>query len=133
MTGRVVVGIDGSACAGAALAWAVEEAKLRRAPLEVVWAWTALDQPDGRFDPGFGEHDVAELLDAALESCDTDGIEVVRSTPCDLAARALIDASEDAALLVVGSRGAGGFASLLLGSVSQKVALHAHCPVVVVR
>lgn len=126
------MGIDGSPAARAALAWAVTEARLRSAPLEVVWAWSALDQP-GRFDPLFGEDEVASLLARELDACDTAGVEVTRATPCDLPARALIEASDGADLIVVGSRGAGGFSSLLLGSVSQQVALHARCPVVVVR
>lgn len=133
MTGdRIVVGIDGSVPAQRALEWAVDEARRRDAELVVLRAWSFTDQPPP-FDTSYGEATVLELIDGSIASVDATGVTVVPLAPCDRPASALIDASKDAALLVVGARGRGGFASLLLGSVSQQVVTHAHCPVVVVR
>ena len=133
---RIVVGVDGSASAQVALRWAVEEARLRSAELDVVHAWEYL----GVVTVGYVAVDRAQMEEAAtllveqvLEQAgaakDDDVHPVVVEGP---AARVLIDASEGAALLVVGSRGRGGLAGMLLGSVSRQVVHHARCPVVVV-
>lgn len=130
----VVVGVDGSPGATGALRWAAEEARLRGTTLRAVLAWSYLDQPGEEFDPRFGEEQARGVLDKALEAA-FDGSPPVEIEPvvvCDLPARALLEAAKDAALLVVGSRGLGGFKGLLLGSVSHQVAQHASCPVAVI-
>lgn len=135
MSGRVIVGSDGSESSRRALRWAAEEARYRGAVLEVVHAWTLLGQPnDGTFDPNYGEAEARQLLDGELEGLGDalDGVEVERTVVCDLGAPALLDAGKRADLLVVGSRGRGGFRGLLLGSVSSQVVQHAPCPVAII-
>ena len=130
---RIVVGVDDSEGARAALAWAVAEARQWGATLEVVMAWSVLVQPVREFQPDFDEDAAAAVLDRLLAEHDTDGVEVVRTLVNELPARALLHVAQGADLVVVGARGLGGFTGLLLGSVSQQVASHAPCPVVVVR
>ncbi|MBO3085675.1 universal stress protein [Cellulomonas fengjieae] len=120
MNGAIVVGYDGSPQAQQALAWAAQEARRERRALRLVHV---------------GEGD-GQSLDAAVERVRSEapGVEVTADVEADRSVpRALIRLSSDAHLLVVGSRGRGGFEGLLLGSVSSAVAAHAHCPVVVVR
>jgi nucleotide-binding universal stress UspA family protein len=135
MSGIVVVGVDGSEGARRALRWAATEARLRHATLRVIHAWSYLDQPAGTFDPTYGDDDARRLLDQAVASLgpDGEGLEIERLTVCDLPTRGLLEAATGADVLVVGARGLGGFQGLLLGSVSQQVASHAPCPVVIVR
>jgi nucleotide-binding universal stress UspA family protein len=139
----IVVGVDGSACARAALEFAAHEAALRKGRLRVVSAWDIAPAVySGGFAPGLDQ----ETIDAFRESAET----VVRDALTDVkrlepalesegqtregqAAEVLLDEARGAALIVVGNRGRGGFASLLLGSVSQHVVHHAPCPVLVVR
>lgn len=130
----VVVGVDGSAGSVRALKWAAEEAKARKTVLKVVFAWSFLDQPQGTFDPNYGEEQARAKLDEILAShaADLDGVDVERLVVNDLPASALLDQAKGADALVVGSRGLGGFRGLLLGSVSQQVANHAPCAVVIV-
>ena len=135
---RVLVGVDGSAPARAALVFAVAEARLRSAALVVVMAvplpeYEWIDAYAKRI-PDEGVLQLArEKLDQMLASVDTGGLEldpVVTAVP---APQALVDRSADCDLLVVGSRGRGGFRGLVLGSVSMRCVLHAHCPVTVVH
>jgi nucleotide-binding universal stress UspA family protein len=139
MTGRrVIVGVDGSDGAAEALRWAWRESRLRDLDLTAVMAWGYLDQhhPGGgrSFDPAYGEPDAERALRAAVEDAlGADAAAVVSQTICDIPARALLEADADAALVVVGARGLGGFAGLLLGSTSQHVLHHATMPVAVVR
>ena len=130
----VVVGVDGSAGSVRALKWAAEEAKARKTVLKVVFAWSFLDQPQGTFDPNYGEEQARAKLEEILAShaADLDGVDVERLVVNDLPASALLDQAKGADALVVGSRGLGGFRGLLLGSVSQQVANHAPCAVVIV-
>ena len=136
--GRIVVGYDGSAGARAALAWAVEEARLRDAALHVVNAWAdPLGEPN-RYASLIQLEDVEGAADRVLQRGinevvgDADVV-VKRETSYTSPALALVEASHDADLLVVGSRGRGGFTGLLLGSVGQQCAHHATCPVVIVH
>ncbi|HUB42564.1 MAG TPA: universal stress protein [Streptosporangiaceae bacterium] len=143
----IISGYDGSAGSADALDWAVREARLRRLPLTVCHAWTdgyAAPEADvvdaalprervGAVDPA-REH-AGEVLDLGVrraQACDP----AVTTRPllvCRPASRALCDQCASADMLVVGARGAGGFAGLLLGSVSLQVAAHALAPVTVVR
>jgi nucleotide-binding universal stress UspA family protein len=140
----IVVGVDGSESARAALAWALAEARLRRDVVRVVCAWhvpaAAYGAPgfvppvDGGLDASFERaagQAMEETLDALADA--VEGVEVEREIAHGAAAGVLIKAARGADLLVVGSRGRGGFAGLLLGSVSQQSAQHAPCPVVIVR
>jgi nucleotide-binding universal stress UspA family protein len=135
---RVVVGADGSDCSYAALVWALEWASRRGSALTVLAAWSWLDQ-HGTFDLGYGVADVRTTIEALVAKArvGVDGggrnVDVMIQAVNDHPAPALIDASKQAALLVVGSRGLGGFQQLSLGSVSGHCIHHAHCPVVVVR
>lgn len=142
MTARdadVVVGVDGSACGEAALRWAATEAGRRGAGLRVLMAYQP-GWPGLRFAVGAGQEEAARTIAAAVVGAAVDdarscfaGLAVRGDALAGHPAELLIEASRDAALTVVGSRGRGGFASLLLGSVGAQVAGHAHASVVVVR
>ena len=135
---RIVVGVDGSGCSLRALQWAVDEARRRDATLDVVHAWhlpNAGVYPyfAGYMDLDLFESDGRQILDGALADAKVDSAVQVEPILVQAgAARALLDNAKGADLLVVGSRGRGGFAALLLGSVSHQVALHAPCPVVII-
>lgn len=135
---QVLVGVDGSASARAALEFAAGEARLRDAALVAVMAVEFPDHawidPYGVRGPEDGTLERArEKLDRMLASVDTEGLVLDPVVTADSAARALVDRSAGCDLLVVGSRGHGGFRSLVLGSVSLQCVLHAHCPVTVVH
>jgi nucleotide-binding universal stress UspA family protein len=140
----IVVGVDHSEGAKAALRFALEEAKLRQATLRVVHAWQygyiGATGFEGAY-PALGG-DIKELRDGAQTTLEetlresipeTDTVEIERRVVEGRPAAVLVDESRGADLLVVGSRGHGGFTGLLLGSVSQQCAHHAKCPVVIVR
>jgi nucleotide-binding universal stress UspA family protein len=136
---EIVVGVDGSDHSKAALRWAVKEAALRGAGVRVVHAWqvypalhpgttiTASDFDEVRDQAGSF---VKDFVDEVVPDRDGVPIEAV-AVQGESVAPALIDAAANADLLVVGSRGLGGFRGLLLGSVSQQCVHHAKCPVVV--
>jgi nucleotide-binding universal stress UspA family protein len=139
---EIVLGFDGSECAERALDWAIDEAKLRGARLRVVTTWHVPALIYGA--PGFVPVVATPLDEAArdwatrvargaAERARDQGIEAESIAPEGQASDGLIDASKRASLLVVGSRGHGGFAGLLLGSVSQQCAHHSLCPLVIVR
>jgi nucleotide-binding universal stress UspA family protein len=136
----IVVGVDGSDGSVQALRFAIEEARIRGATLRAVNAWHV---PPAVYGAGWAPATVdldeyRKLAEEALvESVEgagaaASGVEVTpilrEGHPADI----LLDESKGADLLVVGTRGLGGFKGLLLGSVSHQVALHASCPVVVV-
>jgi nucleotide-binding universal stress UspA family protein len=149
--GVVVVGVDGSPGAGEALSWALAEARLRQVPLRAVHAWAStyagatsasygnlgfigsLDSPSA--DAGDLARAAAETLETAIGEAvgETTDVEIEQQVVEGQAAEVLISAAAPGDLLVVGSRGHGGVAGLLLGSVSQQCVHHAQCPVVVVR
>jgi nucleotide-binding universal stress UspA family protein len=140
---RIVVGVDGSPPSRTALRWAARQAELTGATLEpvIVWqypmslgtyGWAPVPmQEDG---PDFGEAAEKTLTDALNAAIDPASDVVVRPRVAQgNPAQVLLDEAKDADLLVVGSRGHGGFTSALLGSVSQHCVHHARCPVVVIR
>jgi nucleotide-binding universal stress UspA family protein len=140
----IVVGVDQSEGAKAALVFAHEEDRLRHATLRAVHAWQfgyiGYSGLEGAVPTMGGDiRDLREAATATLEATVRDALpdpgdvtveqRVVEGAP----GAVLVDESQNADLLVVGSRGHGGFAQLLLGSVSQQCAQHAACPVVIVR
>ena len=132
---RIVVGIDGSDSAQRALRWAIDEARRRGATLEVVHAWRRIPVTDyfvNEPEPGGSARYARALLDKAVEAEDTTGITVERKLVPGTGAYGLLHEAKGADLLVVGSRGRGGFSGLLLGSVSHQAAHHAPCPVVII-
>jgi nucleotide-binding universal stress UspA family protein len=136
---EIVVGVDGSDDAARALAWALEEADLHGWSLTAAMAWSWLDQhqleADAPFDPGYGQAPAVAALDGYLVRAlgEAAAERVGRRVVCDLPAAALIEASVDARLLVVGARGLGGFRRLLLGSVSDHCLHHTHVPIAIIR
>jgi nucleotide-binding universal stress UspA family protein len=141
--GRVIVGVDGSAPSFDALAFAFTEASLRDLGLTAIHAWHSPyshTRGEGAAPAGsvvdtiFQGPELGSLRDAlATWRHKFPTVDVREAVIQDNPAAALVTASAGAELLVVGSRGRGGFASLLLGSVSHAVLHHAHCPVAVVR
>jgi nucleotide-binding universal stress UspA family protein len=135
---RIVVGVDGSESSKAALRWAVQQAKLTGASVDAVSAWQYpttygwVPIVGGEFDL---EGDVKKALAEALGEVGGLAPEVpVRPLVAEgHAAEVLVRAAKGADLLVVGSRGHGGFSSALVGSVGLYCVLHAHCPVLVLR
>lgn len=136
---RVVVGVDGSDTARAALEFAVEEAVRRKAGLLVLssWEFPAIGQPGISMVPQAGQMYQTETDTIAGEAVEharkmRPGLSVEsKSVPGD-AGQLLVEEGSEAALLVVGRRGRGGILSLFLGSVSRYVADNAPCPVTVV-
>lgn len=137
----IVVGVDGSEDSRHALGWALAEAELRGASVQAIHAWSlpvafgGPTMPPQAFEPTTVHDHARESLDAAVDEVagGSPSVEVERIVERGAAADVLVRAAEHADLLVVGSRGRGGFAGLLLGSVSQQCAHHAGCPVVIVR
>jgi nucleotide-binding universal stress UspA family protein len=139
----IVVGVDGSEGGQTALEFAAAEAALRKASLRVVCAW---ELPTAAYAGGLSSGVDASVIGAFRDDAQTLAREAVESVThlqpdvaCEgvavegQAAEILLQEAENAELIVVGNRGRGGFASLLLGSVSQQVVHHATCPVIVVR
>lgn len=136
--GRIVVGVDGSPQSLEALRWALKQAEATGASIEAIHAWqipVAYGAPvavmPGESFAASAERALGESVEQVLgERTD---IQVTRVAEQGLPAKVLLEHSRGAELLVVGSRGRGGFKGLLLGSVSQHCVSHAHCPVVVIR
>jgi len=142
---RIVVGIDGSEPSRHALRWAVDEARLRHAELTLVYAWPAayhVPGPNVQIDPEFDQNEADVDLELAKGLVEQElerlgdlvqGVTIDRRVGQGQPVPMLLEAAEGAQMLVVGSRGRGGFKSLVLGSVSQQCIQHATCPVVVTR
>jgi len=138
----ITVGIDGSDGAHLALEWAMREAAAHHAPLTVVtvhevlasgWTGNPVILPPDEPAVEKARHAAEELVaKAAARLGEPQPLSVTVRAVNGFPAQELIDASRDADLLVVGSRGGGGFARLMMGSVSDQVVRHAYCPVVVV-
>lgn len=139
--GEIVVGVDGSEQSVEALRWAAAEAQLRGCPLRVVASFSTPLMSTGYEVEVASPSDFAAatdtMLGAAIDSVrlsgELEGVQIIPETLDGHAGEQLIGLSEHADLLVVGSRGKGGFLGLLMGSVTTYVVNHARCPVVVVR
>jgi nucleotide-binding universal stress UspA family protein len=142
---RMVVGVDGSAGSLGALRWALDEAVLRGDDLDVVLVWhdpMVMAAPGMVLPPTSYEElatsakaRVAAVLEGVaseVAAAEGKGLRVSPIVVEGPTGASLVDAADGAELLVVGSRGHGGFAGLLLGSVAQQVLHHAPCPVVVI-
>lgn len=140
----IVAGVDGSKDSRKALVWACQEAQRCNLPVMVVSTWT---EPTLPIDPPFGSvpwgagtgidrvGDTRTMLSNIVDevSVDYPTVEIRQHVQAGNAAQELIKWSEHADLVVVGSKGHGGFAGMLVGSVSQHVLAHSACTVVVVR
>jgi nucleotide-binding universal stress UspA family protein len=133
---RVVVGLDGSAPSLDALDWAGSFAESAGARIELVTAWSwpssygwAVPLPEGYSPASDAERVLSEARVRLLER--HPGLEVTTAALEGHPAQVLVERSDGAALLVVGSRGHGQFAGMVIGSVSEHCAAHAHCPVLV--
>ncbi|MCU1605170.1 MAG: UspA domain protein [Modestobacter sp.] len=140
--GGVVVGHDGSACSTEALVWAAALAERTGWPLHVVRAWRMATAPQPpTWEPGYvppmDDYEQAVLADLRSDVAAALGAERGTAVTCQVVhtapVPALVEAGEHADVLVVGSRGRGGFAGLHLGSVSDQCVRYAPCPVTVVR
>jgi nucleotide-binding universal stress UspA family protein len=136
-TGGIVVGVDGSPQSRQALRWAAQLARTFGAPTTVVTAWEyptvyGVATPATSWNP---EVDMRQVQDEVVAGVfgDDPPRDLGRVLQAGSTAHVLLRASENALMLVVGSRGHGGFAGLLLGSVSAAVAEHASCPVLIVH
>jgi nucleotide-binding universal stress UspA family protein len=134
---RIVVGVDGSPPSDRALAWAVAEARRSGAPLHLVSAWMFPMALGYAFTSTVKEvrQNAQDVIDRAMAKVDelAPGVTVTGETTEQTPGPALVAAAKGADMLVVGSRGLGGFEGLLIGSVSQYCTRHATCSVVVVR
>ncbi|MDA1362614.1 universal stress protein [Glycomyces luteolus] len=136
---RIVVGVDGSGPSIKALEWAVEQARRTGAKVEAVQAWEVPTMYGSGMMvlPGGEEFDKSarQSLESAISHAlgGRMDVEVEHHTVGGHPAKTLIDMSDGADLLVVGSRGHGGFVGSLIGSVSHYCVNHANCPVVIVR
>jgi len=141
----IVVGVDGSDHSHRALIWAMRQAALQHVPLTVLTVrpdpvrpatgiyWGVHSYPEDSHNPEVARKAIGEIVEQARNEIGEMPAQVTVSVVTGDPAEELINASHDADLVVVGSRGSGGFASLLMGSVSSKVTHHAACPVVVIR
>ena len=137
----IIVGIDGSGHSQRALEWAIKEAAVRHSPLTVVTVHQVMRGYSGY---GVAYANDAELTEQAGKAAkeETDKVaaglgdfrpeSVTVQAISGIPAEVLLDVAQDADMIVLGSRGAGGFSQLLMGSVSAQVAHHAQCPVVII-
>lgn len=142
-TERIVVGIDGSHSSRHALRWAVGEARVRGAVVEAVHVWRYpvwTYAPVILTPPVFAHDDLVAEAQGVLDGAVDEVLAGEHAPPAverlvleGATAEQLVKHSENADLLVVGHRGRGGFAGLLLGSIAHQCAAHARCPVVIVR
>lgn len=141
----IVVGVDGSDHSHRALIWAMRQAAQQHVPLTVLAVrpdparpatgiyWGLRAYPEDSHNPDVAHKAVEQIVEQARNEIGETTPQVTVNVAAGDPAEELIAASRDADLVVVGSRGSGGFASLLMGSVSSKVTHHAACPVVVIR
>jgi nucleotide-binding universal stress UspA family protein len=138
----IVVGFDGSSASHNALQWAVQHAAIEAVPLTVIavhevatsaWTGSPIVYPEDRPEEEKARQSAQEAVNKIISDKNAHLDSVTVRAVSGQAANALIEASSDADLVVVSSRGAGGFPHLRVGSVASKVVSHAHCPVVVVR
>src|SRR5215472_1684802 len=141
----ILVGVDGSYHSRAALSWAVREAARHHTPLTVMTLYSVPPRPATGIDWGMHNYSeesfdeettrkaVPQLADEVAGETGERPAEITVNVARGDVAAELLRAARDADMLVVGSRGTGGFAGLLMGSVSSKIAHHAKCPVVVIR
>ena len=136
-SGRIVVGVDGSGASVDAIKWALAQAGLTGASVEAIICWNipvSFGVAMGAVESVDWESNSHEILDAAInEAVGDSGTAVTRKNVQGHPADVLVEASKGADLVVVGSRGHGGFVGAVLGSVSSHVVAHARCPVVVTR
>jgi len=133
----VLAGTDGSPNASAALHWAAEYARRNQATLRVMHVWhypygaseagAMMSPPESVFEQG-----AQAIVDQAIAALDTNGLTVDKAVRQGGVAHALLEEAKNADLLVVGARGHGGFAGLILGSVATHCTRHAQIPTVVV-
>jgi nucleotide-binding universal stress UspA family protein len=142
--GRVVVGVDESEQAAVALRWALAEGALRNATVEVVHAWsppmsalpfgaTLVVPVDEAAVDAEVRRELEQMVGAAVAEMDERAPDVLITVLPGAPALTLVEVSEDADLLVVGSHGRTGLSRLVVGSVAMACVQHAHCPVVVIR
>ena len=136
---EILVGVDGSAASMHALDWAAAEARVRRRALHVVCSYTLPSFTAASLDGGYAALDdtaiqqgARAVLAEARQRITTPDLDVTTTVATGDAAAVLVEMSRDASLAVVGTRGKGGFADRLLGTVSSTLPAHAHCPTVVV-
>lgn len=138
----IVVGVDGSTGSHEALEWAAKQAALQHAALTVLtvhpvvasaWTGNPVVMGQDRSEEERARQAAEESAAKVTSELGDQPASVTVNATSGFVVKELIDASQDADLLVVGSRGGGGFAALALGSVTTQVVAHAHCPVVVVR
>ena len=141
---RIVVGVDGSLCSKTALRWAMNQARQTGAEVEAVAAWQfptvygagfGYAYPSATFDGDSAAADALKALDETVSEVSAESdqpVKVLTRVAEGHPAEVLITAAAGARMLVVGTRGHGSFAGILLGSVSQHCVQHAPCPVVVV-
>jgi nucleotide-binding universal stress UspA family protein len=134
--GRIVVGVDGSDQSKIALRWARHLAEITGSRVEAVMAWHPFSYVWTLAAPEWDPRDDAEkalraIIEEVWEGERPAGVRAIAKE--GIPAKVLLDQSKDATMLVLGSRGHGGFAGLLLGSVSASCAAHATCPVLVVH
>jgi len=135
MTHRIVVGVDGSEHGNAALRWAVSEATVHQGEIVAVFAW---QMPFIGIPGAFDRDEMERVCKIFLEEAVAVAVPQARVPITKLVAEgdvsaSLIHAAKNADMLVLGSRGRGGFAGLKLGSVSQECVQHAACPVVIIK
>jgi nucleotide-binding universal stress UspA family protein len=140
----ILVGVDGSDHSRRALAWAMREAVQRHVPLTVMTVrpdpaqrvtqiyWNVPGLSERSYDLGLERAAVRRFADEVARESGETVPEFIADVTIGDPAEELVKASRNADMLVVGSRGSGVFAELLMGSVSSKVAHHAACPIVII-
>jgi nucleotide-binding universal stress UspA family protein len=133
---RVIVAVDGSDTAMRALRWGVEEARVRGVPVVVLNAWHPPyvgAEYAVAMNPTIFEQSSTEVIEEAIASCEPGDVPIERVSAEGGPAQVILDTATADDLVVMGARGIGGFAGMVLGSVTNHVTRHARCPVIVVR